>query len=218
MLENLPAKAGDRRDARDTGLIRLIPELGRCPGGGHGNPLQYSCLENPMDRGVWRATVHGVVKSQTGLKRISTASDHFVIVTADILTQTESLCCASEFSSSPAVYFCVSLMNRNSSKAGEPLPRGSAPSGVPGKSPHPSSALSLGLGLQWPSDFPFPRYRDMSPFSQLILKGIPLSILSLFLPENIEHHLLRQLQLLQDRRSFVFKGLLFFFFCPENLS
>ena len=42
-----------------------IPGLGRCPGGGHGNPLQYSCLENPMDRGTWQATVHGVADSQT---------------------------------------------------------------------------------------------------------------------------------------------------------
>ena len=42
-----------------------IPGLGRFPGGGHSNPLQYSCLENPMDRGAWRATVHEVTKSQT---------------------------------------------------------------------------------------------------------------------------------------------------------
>ena len=65
MLKNPHAKAGDIRDARDMGLIRLIPESGRRPGGGHGNPLQYSCLENPMDGGVWRAIVHGVVKSRT---------------------------------------------------------------------------------------------------------------------------------------------------------
>ena len=51
MVNNLPANAGD------TGSI---PGLGRSPGGGHGHPLQYSCLENPMDRGAWRATVHGV--------------------------------------------------------------------------------------------------------------------------------------------------------------
>ena len=44
-----------------------IPGLGRSPGGGHGNPLQYSCLENAMDGGAWRATVHGVTKSQTQL-------------------------------------------------------------------------------------------------------------------------------------------------------
>ena len=55
-------------DVRDEGLI---PGLGRFPEGGHGNPLQYSCLENSMDRGVWRATVHGVAKSQTRLKRLS---------------------------------------------------------------------------------------------------------------------------------------------------
>ena len=59
MLKNLPANAGD---VRDTGSI---PGLGRSPGGGHGNPLQYSCLENPMDRGAWRATVHRVSKSWT---------------------------------------------------------------------------------------------------------------------------------------------------------
>ena len=44
-----------------------IPGSGRSPAGGHGNPLQYSCLESPMDRGAWRATVHRVAKSQTGL-------------------------------------------------------------------------------------------------------------------------------------------------------
>ena len=49
---------------RDAGLI---PGSGRSPGGGNGNPLQYSCLENPMDRGAWWATVHGVTKSWTGL-------------------------------------------------------------------------------------------------------------------------------------------------------
>jgi len=47
-------------NAGDTGLI---PGLGRSPGGGHGDPLKYSCLENPMDRGAWQATVHGVAKS-----------------------------------------------------------------------------------------------------------------------------------------------------------
>ena len=45
----------------------LIPGLGRSPGGGHGNPPQYSCLENPMDRGAWQAAVHGVAKSWTRL-------------------------------------------------------------------------------------------------------------------------------------------------------
>ena len=59
MVNNLPANAGDVRDAD------LIPGLGRSPGEGNGNPLQYSCLENPMDGGAWWATIHGVAKSQT---------------------------------------------------------------------------------------------------------------------------------------------------------
>ena len=45
--------------------VPLIPGSGRSPGGGHGNPLQYSCLENPMDRGAWQAIVHGITPSQT---------------------------------------------------------------------------------------------------------------------------------------------------------
>ena len=58
VVKNLPVKAGD---IRDTGSI---PGSGSSPGGGHGNPSQYSCLENPMDRGAWRATVHRAAKSQ----------------------------------------------------------------------------------------------------------------------------------------------------------
>ena len=57
VVKNPPANAGDRRDPG------LTPGLGRSPGGRHGNPLQYSCLENPMDRGAWRAAVHGVAES-----------------------------------------------------------------------------------------------------------------------------------------------------------
>ena len=57
----MPANAGDERD------LGLILVLGRSPGGGNGNPLQYSCLENPMDKGDWWAAVHGVTKSQTSL-------------------------------------------------------------------------------------------------------------------------------------------------------
>ena len=48
-----------------------IPGSGRSSGGGHGNPFQYSCLQNPMDRGAWQATIHGVTKSQTRLKQLS---------------------------------------------------------------------------------------------------------------------------------------------------
>ena len=62
MVRNPSASAGD--DIRDTGLI---PGLGRSPREGNGNPPQYSCLENPMDKGAWRAMVHGVSKSETRL-------------------------------------------------------------------------------------------------------------------------------------------------------
>ena len=65
MVKNPPANAGDLRDAG------LIPGSGRSPGGGHGNPLQYSCLQNPMDRGAWRAPVHWVTKSWTRLTQLS---------------------------------------------------------------------------------------------------------------------------------------------------
>ena len=59
VVKNTLANAGDSGDKG------LIPGPGRSPGGGSGNPLQYSCLENPMDRGAWRATVHGVAESWT---------------------------------------------------------------------------------------------------------------------------------------------------------
>ena len=62
LVKNPPVNAGN---VRNTGLI---PGSGRSPGRGNGNPLQYSCLENLMDRGAWWATVHGVTKSQTRLK------------------------------------------------------------------------------------------------------------------------------------------------------
>ena len=62
MVKNLLANAGNIRD------LGSIPGSGRSPGGGHGNPLQYSCLENLMDRGAWQATVHKVAQSQTLLK------------------------------------------------------------------------------------------------------------------------------------------------------
>ena len=62
-----PGGSDGKESAWNAGDLGLIPELGRSPGGGHGNPLQYSCLENPMDRGAWRSTVHGVTESRTGL-------------------------------------------------------------------------------------------------------------------------------------------------------
>ena len=63
-----PVVKNPSADGVDTGDAVSIPGSRRSLGGGHGNPLQYSCLENPMDRGVWWATVHGVAKSQTRLK------------------------------------------------------------------------------------------------------------------------------------------------------
>ena len=65
MVKNLPTSAGDKKDKGS------IPGSGRSPGGGHGNLLQYSCLENPVDRGAWWATVHSVLKSRTCLKQLS---------------------------------------------------------------------------------------------------------------------------------------------------
>ena len=66
MVKNLPASA---RDADS------IPGSGRSPGGGNDNPLQYSCLENPMDRGPWQAAVHGIAKSQIHLSDSITTKD-----------------------------------------------------------------------------------------------------------------------------------------------
>ena len=67
VVKNLSANAGGGRDSGSS------PGSGRSPGGGHGNPLHYSCLEKPMDRGAWQVTVHGVTKSQTQTKSLSTA-------------------------------------------------------------------------------------------------------------------------------------------------
>ena len=66
MIKNPPANAGDKRD------MGSVSGSGRSPGGGHGDPLQYSCLETPMDRGAWQAAVHRVVKSRTLLRQHST--------------------------------------------------------------------------------------------------------------------------------------------------
>ena len=66
MVKNPFANAGDLRG------VGSIPGLGIFPGGGHGNLLQYSCLENPMDRGAWQATAHRVAKSWTRLKQLTT--------------------------------------------------------------------------------------------------------------------------------------------------
>ena len=66
---HLPAS---KESSCNAGNSSSIPGSGRSPGGGHGNPLEYSCLENPMDRGAWQGTVHRVAKSQTQQKQVST--------------------------------------------------------------------------------------------------------------------------------------------------
>ena len=71
MVKNLPA------NAEDTGDTGSVSGLGRSPGEGKGNPLQDYCLENPMDRGAWQATAHGVAKSQTRLSDFTSLTNVF---------------------------------------------------------------------------------------------------------------------------------------------
>ena len=78
VVKNPPANAGDIRD------LSSSPESGRSPTGGNGNPLQFSCLEKPMDRGAWQATVHRVAKSQMRLKQFSTEGRHPTITLTTI--------------------------------------------------------------------------------------------------------------------------------------
>ena len=67
----MPGGLEVKASACNAGALGLIPGSGRSPGEGNGNPLQYSCLENPMDRRAWWATVHGVVKSRTRLSNFT---------------------------------------------------------------------------------------------------------------------------------------------------
>ena len=100
VVKNLPASVGDERE------VSSIPGSGRSPGGGHGNPVQYSCLENPIDRAAWRATVHGVAKSQTQLKWLSMHT-HLIPITHTLFEDTLFLnltrCIQRIFSSSEKV-------------------------------------------------------------------------------------------------------------------
>ena len=73
-IESFPSGSHGKESACNVEDPSSIPGLGRSPGGGNGNPLQYSVLGNPMDRGALWATVHGILKSQTGLKRLSSSS------------------------------------------------------------------------------------------------------------------------------------------------
>ena len=81
-----PGGSDGKESACNAGDLGLITGLGRSPGGGHGNPLQYSCLENLMDRGDWWATVHGVTKSQT---RLSDQAQHELVKLVSLLKNEE---------------------------------------------------------------------------------------------------------------------------------
>ena len=88
----LPRSLSGKESASNAGNMGSYPRLVRSPGGGHGNPLQYSCLGNPMDTGAWWIRVHGVTKSQTWLRDWAHACRHhckfFHVVTHLILPQT----------------------------------------------------------------------------------------------------------------------------------
>ena len=88
VVKNLPANAANAGDTRDAGLT---PGLKRSAGGGHGNPLQHSFLDNPMDRGAWCATVCGVAKSQSRLKRLSTAQHIYIFLFFQMHTYTHTV-------------------------------------------------------------------------------------------------------------------------------
>ena len=74
-----------KESACNAGYVGLIPGSRRSPGGGHGNPFRYSCLENPLDRGAWWATVHRIAKSLTQLKWLPTHICFFQITNINIL-------------------------------------------------------------------------------------------------------------------------------------
>ena len=73
-FKGFPGGSEGKASAYNAGDLGSIPGLGRSPGEGNGNPLQYSCLENPMDGGAWGATVHGVAKSRTRLSDFTTTT------------------------------------------------------------------------------------------------------------------------------------------------
>ena len=75
MVKKLPTNAGGARD------VGSIPGSRRAPGVGNGNPLQYACLENSMNRGAWRATVHRITQSWTQLKRLSKHAKVVIVIT-----------------------------------------------------------------------------------------------------------------------------------------
>ena len=101
-VKNPPANAEDIRDAGS------IPGLGRSPGGGHGNPLRYSCLENHMDRGAWQAAVHRAAKNGTWLKQLTTQAHTCFITYLSIHSSFCALINPSPFSMNFKI--CVKLL------------------------------------------------------------------------------------------------------------
>ena len=91
LVKNPPTNAGGTKN------MCLIPGLGRSPGGGHGNPLQYSCLKNSMDRGAWGTTDHGVAKESDMTEQLSTRAHKYqnqaksLVILSDLLTEKESI-------------------------------------------------------------------------------------------------------------------------------
>ena len=100
MTAVFPGGSEVKASACNAGDLGLIPGLGRSPGEGNGNPLQYSCLENPMDGGAWWATVHGVAKSRTRLSDFT-----FTFMTLRILAALAKLQQVSELK--PFILFCL---------------------------------------------------------------------------------------------------------------
>ena len=80
-LKGFPSGSEVKVSACNAGDLSLIPGLGRSPGEGNGNPLQYSCLENPMDGGAWWFTVHGITKGQTRLSDFTSSHHHVTLQT-----------------------------------------------------------------------------------------------------------------------------------------
>ena len=134
MIKNPPAKAG--RCERP----RFHPQIGRSPGQGHGSPLQYSCLENPMDRGAWGATVHGVTKSQTRLKQLSTYPCFFIYIYIYFLFY---ICII-------VIYDCFLIFPDNSIGKGSACNAGD-PSSIPGLGRYAGEGIGYPLQYSWAS-------------------------------------------------------------------
>ena len=83
--EDFPGGSDGKESTYNAGDLSLIPVLGRSPGEGNGNPLQYSCLDNSMDRGAWWATVYGVAKRQTWLSDKQRTLSEQIFTSSDIL-------------------------------------------------------------------------------------------------------------------------------------